>query len=211
MSESVTEADPTTEGQTEEPKVDSSSTEEPKQQDQQQVDESTKDADATPEPKAPESYEFKNPEGLPEDVDSDVTEAYANAARELDLSQDQAQAFYEKTISSIYDRAMKAQEAQVDEWTKAAKEDSEFGGSDFEKNRGTALKAVEQYGTDGLKELLQAPGGLGDHPEVIRFLFRVGSAISEDRYAGPGGNPKGEAQDRAASRAERMYPTHAKN
>ena len=49
-----------------------------------------------------------------------------------------------------------------------------------------------KFGTDALKSLL-TESGLGNHPEVIRFMYRAGKAISEDSYVGnsEGANAKG--------------------
>jgi hypothetical protein len=53
-----------------------------------------------------------------------------------------------------------------------------------------AKKALDAFGTAELRSLLNE-SGLGNHPEVIRFMFRAGKAISEDSMVT--GN-KGEAR-----------------
>ena len=50
-------------------------------------------------------------------------------------------------------------------------------------NLEVAKSSLKAFGTDALKSLLQE-SGLGNHPEVIRFMYRAGKAISEDSYVG---------------------------
>ena len=50
----------------------------------------------------------------------------------------------------------------------------------FEK---TAKSALDTFGNDALKSLL-VETGFGNHPEIIRFMYRAGKAISEDSYIG---------------------------
>jgi hypothetical protein len=64
-----------------------------------------------------------------------------------------------------------------------SKGDKEFGGDKLSENLGVAKKALDAFGTAELRSLLNQ-SGLGDHPEVIRFMYRAGKAISEDRFVG---------------------------
>ena len=50
------------------------------------------------------------------------------------------------------------------------------------------------FGTEPFKQLL-SESGLGNHPEVIRFMYRAGKAISEDSYVGnsQGANAQGSS------------------
>lgn len=202
----ATEAEPTTEGQTEQVTADSSSAEttEQTQQEETTTEETTEETESE-KPGAPESYEFQNPEGLPEVVDKEIHDAYSKAARELDLPQEQAQTLFTDTMDAIYKRATAQQEAQSQEWVEAAEKDSEYGGDKLDENLATAKKAVAEFGSDGLRDLLATPHGVGNNPELVRFLFRVGKAISEDRFVGGNEVRTVDPSDEAA-RARRMYP-----
>jgi hypothetical protein len=60
---------------------------------------------------------------------------------------------------------------------------------------------VTGFGTPELRTLLNE-SGLGNHPEVIRMMYRAGKAISEDRFVAPSaGGPTG-SKDFAKS----LYP-----
>ena len=56
-------------------------------------------------------------------------------------------------------------------------------GSSFDANLKTAKSALDTFGNDALKSLL-VETGFGNHPEIIRFMYRAGKAISEDSYVG---------------------------
>ena len=200
----ATEATPTTEVQTGEVSDGSLSTDTTQPQ---QTDPSTETTE-TPEG-APETYVFTSPKGVPEgvEVDSKIHDAYSEAARDADLPQDKAQGMFDKTMTAIHDRAIEEQSRQSDEWITQAKADPEFGGDKLDENLGIAKKAIDEFASDGLRELLEGPAGLGNHPEVIRFMHKVGKALSEDRFVG---SNKGQAVDPTdeAVLASKLYPSH---
>ena len=139
---------------------------------------------------APEQYEFKAPEG--EAFDNAVIEAYSEVAKELNLSNDDAQKLLDKVAPVIQARQLERIEAVKTEWETASKSDKEFGGDKLNDSLGTAKKALDAFGTPELKALLNE-SGLGNNPEVIRFMVRAGKAISEDKFVGgrpaaPSGN-----------------------
>lgn len=128
---------------------------------------------------APEKYEFKAPEGAA--FDPGIVEAYSGAAKEAGLSQDAAQKVLEKMAPALAAR----QDAQVkaihEEWRTASAADAEFGGAKLQENLGVARKAYDTFATPELRTLLDTTG-MGNHPEVIRMMYRVGKAISEDKF-----------------------------
>lgn len=68
------------------------------------------------------------------------------------------------------------------DWAEASRNDSEFGGDAFATNIKTAIKALDAFGTDELKALLNE-SGLGNHPEIIRAFYRVGRAMEAQGLA----------------------------
>ena len=174
-------------------------------QDQQAQDRATTDnadgdkdgtqADNQKAESAPEKYEFKAPEGL--DFDAELIANYSEIAKELNLSQDAAQKILDKMSPVVEQRRLQQIEQVRTEWADASRNDKEFGGEKLPENLAVAKKALDQFGTPELRTLLNT-SGLGNHPDVIRFMYRAGKAISEDRYVGGdigrGGNksqPKG--------------------
>lgn len=207
----ATEAKPTPEGQTDITPSGDSSSAEGKEQSQTQVG-STETPEAEKPKGAPEAYTFSNPEGMPEEIegDSEIHDAYAKAARELNLPQAQAQTLYDTTMTAIQKRAMGALEARTQEWVKAAKSDPEYGGDKFDENMEKVFKAREMFGSESLRELLKDPTGVGNHPEFIRFFFRVGEAVSEDRFVGSDQGQTVDLKDPAVQ-AAKLFPSSVKN
>ena len=192
----ATEANPTTEGQATETTDNSLLSE----GETQQVE--------TKEQGAPESYEFNNPEGLPEgsEIDERILTAYSEAAREADLPQEKAQGVLDKVMTAMHKHGVETVETQRNEWAEQARKDTEFGGKQLDENLGIAKKALEQFGSESLQSLLEGPQGLGNHPEIIRFMVKVGKAISEDGYVGSNQGKTVDLDD-PATQAQKLYPS----
>lgn len=158
---------------------------------------STEGEQAKP-PGAPDKYEFKAPEG--HTFDSSVVEQFSEVAKELDLTQDAAQKILDKMGPVIQARQDEALQAVRTEWEAAAKIDKEFGGDKLTENLSVAKKALDQFGTPELRTLLDT-SGLGNHPEIIRVLYRAGLAISEDGFVSGNGS-----KATPETPAQRMYP-----
>jgi hypothetical protein len=133
-------------------------------------------------PATPEAYEFKMPEGV--ELDGKAADEFSAIAKELKLSQADAQ--------RIADVAAKMQQKQAEThvetvkgWAESCKADKEFGGDNLSENLAVARKAIDAFGSPALKELLNS-SGLGNHPEVVRFAFKAGKAISEDTFVQSG-------------------------
>ena len=153
---------------------------------------------------APEQYEFKPVEGR--NLDSETMSTFAEVAKELDLTQDAAQKILDRMAPQMAQRQQAQIEAIRTEWVEASKTDAEFGGDKIAENLAVAKKALDQFGTPELRALLNE-SGLGNHPEIIRLMYRAGKSISEDTYvgrsAGIGGKPLPKSFADAASA---LYP-----
>lgn len=148
-------------------------------------DQSKQDDANKPQVKAPEQYEeFTAPEGV--DLDPALSGDLKTLAKELDLTQEQAQKVADlgaKLTQTHVAKQAEALAAAAQEWETQARADTEYGGDGFESNLGHAKKAIDAFATPELKKLLNETR-LGNHPEVIRFMVRAGKAISEDRFIG---------------------------
>ncbi len=132
----------------------------------------------------------------------------------MGLSKEQFQQLVEFDLN----RGAKAQEAmaeafttRVNEWGEQVRKDKELGGEKLNENLGLAKNALEAFGSDQLKKMISAPSaenpeglGLGNHPEFLRLMTRIGRAIGEDnlvlgdKKAPDGGEVEG---------LRRMYPS----
>ena len=152
-----------------------------------------REAAETPEQKAAREAEeakaaderYGAPEGeyeafvLPEGVELDKAGAadVVELAKELNLSQASAQKLIDKAVA-LRQRDAESLEAVHTTWIDQSKADKEFGGDKLNESLSVAQKALKEFGTAEFNELLTG-ARLGNHPEVIRFLFRVGTRVSE--------------------------------
>lgn len=144
-------------------------------------------AKAKDEPQgAPEAYDFKLPDGM--EIDAEVMGEFTAFAKELNLPQDKAQKivdFQAKLASKQADEYQAAVEKQKEQWMAAVKNDPDLGGENYEKSVASAVKVVQAFGSPELREVLTATG-LGNNPELFKFVHRISQAISEDKFVMPG-------------------------
>ena len=165
-------------------------------QDQQDSDESSAESETSESEKpegAPEKYEFNaKVADAPDELDPEVLTAFGEVAKDLDLPQEAAQKVLDKVAPVIQAKQAKVVEQARADWATESQSDEEFGGENLEANLEIAKSSLNAFGTDAFKTLL-SESGLGNHPEVIRFMYRAGKAISEDGYVGnsQGANAKG--------------------
>jgi hypothetical protein len=168
---------------------------------EQELEVSDSKADEEQKPNAPETYEAFT---LPEDVavDEKSIEAFLPLAKELNLTQEQAQKLVDFQVKTMQEGASTQSDNWDNvqkEWVSAVKSDAEIGGLAFEENIGIARKAMEAFGTPELTAVLDSTGA-GNNPEVVRFMYRVGKAISEDTIH------SGGAVAAPKSQAETLFP-----
>ena len=149
---------------------------------------------------APEKYEFKAPEGIK--LDEAVLGEFTPLAKEMGLTQESAQKLvdlYAKIQTTNSEATAKAWADLQADWTSKTKTDKEFGGEKLMENVSIAKKAIEAFGTPGLSEALEATG-VGNHPEIVRFFYRVGKAVGNDKLS------FGKAGGQAPDIAKRLFP-----
>lgn len=175
---------------------------EPAEQSGSESDGAAGDPAAEPEGDDDSAVDFAKLE-LPDGVELDqaVVERFEPLMK--GMTQDEAQkfatAFAEFRQGEAQDR-IEAFEQQKQDWYSASSNDKEFGGDKFDESTKLAVQAIEKFGTPELRQFMDDYGA-GNHPEVIRFMVRVGRAISED-------NPGGGANNTATPKdhASILYP-----
>lgn len=127
---------------------------------------------------APEKYEFKPAEG--QELDAEAVKAFEPIARELNLSNEQAQKLVDVYGSKIMPKLVEQQAAQwqqqIEQWAEQVKADKDLG---TDTSIGAAQKAMDKFGSPELKQYLNETG-LGNHPELVRIFANIGKAMSED-------------------------------
>lgn len=139
---------------------------------------------------APEAYaDFTLPEGM--ELDTAILGEFKDFAKELNLPQDKAQKivdFQTKLAAKQAEEYQAAVTKQGEAWATAVKNDPELGGENYDKSVASAVKVIQAFGDDGLRDLLNN-SGLGNHPALFKFCHRVSQAISEDKFVLPGNQP----------------------
>ena len=145
----------------------------------------------------PEKYEFKFQEGL--EVDAPLVEKFTPLAKELKLNNAGAQKlvdFYTGVRKEFGDKMQKDWDTLTEGWAAAAKADPEMGGDKWGGSLKDAKLALEKLGTPKLLEDLETTK-MGNHPEVIRLLTKVGRLLADDKlhHGGPPGGTKPNTGD----------------
>ncbi|HFD8278716.1 TPA: peptidase [Raoultella ornithinolytica] len=152
------------------------------------------DKDKKPETQAPEKYEFTAPEGT--ELDSKAVELFEPVARELDLTNEQAQklaGLWPQLQEQMQQRQAESWGAQVEKWAADTKADKEIGGDKLTASVGHAQKALDTFASKEFREFLDTTG-MGNHPEMVRAFAKVGKLMSEDSFVTgqSSGSPKNE-------------------
>lgn len=160
----------------------------------------------------PEKYEIKFGD---KDADPAIVEAFTPLAKDLGLTQDQAQKLAEFHKSQVEGMLASQTKVQSDAWANlqtqwqgAARADKEYGhlagGKTFDENAALIARGLSTFGTPELNKAL-IDSGMGNHPEVARFMYRVGKAIAEDSIRV--GNGVGGSGAPQIPFANRLFPT----
>lgn len=150
---------------------------------------------------APDQYaDFTLPEGV--QIDKGLVEGFKPIAKELNLTQDQAQKLVDYYNSGVHAQRMEQWAETQKSWVESAKADKEYGGQAFQENMGYASAAMDKFGTPELKQYMDEYGA-GNHPEVIRFIVRVGKATSEPQHVSGGNTSAGN--NTFEKRAQSLY------
>ena len=145
---------------------------------------------------APESYQPFEVEG--QQFAQEQIEGFATTARELGLSQENAQKILSAMVPTARKFLVDDLVVKSKQWAEDTRNDPEIGGAHFNENMGLATAAYKRYATPELKQIL-TNSGLGNHPEVIRLFCRLGKEMRQD--TGVSGSASAPAQGR-----RRRYP-----
>lgn len=135
-----------------------------------------------PPAKVDAKLELKYPEGL---LDAEQQKSFTALAEKLGLPGEKAQALvqhYGEIAAAAAKSAEAAFAAQQEQFRAAIESDKELGGANLEATKAAAQRALKKFASPELMELFGH--GLGNHPEVARFVARVGKAMAEDTVAG---------------------------
>jgi hypothetical protein len=146
------------------------------------TDEKSEDGDADKDKDgAPEEYsEFTLPEGM--ELDAELLAEATPLLKELGATQEQAQKLVDlqaKSVTDFVEAQSKAWADRLSEWKEVRENDAEYGKGKYDESLAIARSAMREVGGPELAKALEETG-VGNHPEFIRFFYRVGKAIGED-------------------------------
>lgn len=160
------------------------------------------DKPAEEKQEAPAKYEIAAPEGV--QLDAEVLTEFKGIAKELGLSQENAQKLADigPKLTQKWQAALSEQIQQTQtEWAESTRTDKEIGGDKMAENLAVAKRGLEAYGSPALNALLRE-SGIGNHPEVIRAFIKIGKTVSNDSVV-----KGGISASSSKSAADILYPT----
>lgn len=125
-------------------------------------------------PQSPDQY------SLPAELEPGAVDWYRKAAMDAGLSQEQARKLSENFIlqnRAAMEQHQQQQQLQQTNWINNLKQ--EFG-SAFDERVGIAKRAVDAFGGQELKDILNQTG-LGSHPTIVKMFAKIGANILEDQ------------------------------
>lgn len=156
---------------------------------------------------APETYsEFKVPEGM--SIEAGQLEQFSPVAKELGLTQEQAQKLIDLQTGMTQQQAEKFEET-IKTWQDEVKADKEFGGTKVDESiqavREMINRAVSKEDAKALWSMFKDTG-YGSYPPLFRLMSKLARSTSEDSFSGPGqkGDTPGSSEQ---AFHDEMYPT----
>lgn len=150
---------------------------------------------------APEQYEFKFEDGV--SPNEELLNTFNPLFKEANLPQEKAQKLvdaYTKYEQARYAAERKDWQDLQEQWVEDTKADKEVGGHDYMEKLAVAKRAVDTYGSKELKEVFNFTG-IGNHKEMVRFLYKVGQTLKEDKML------TGREMSEQRDLAKLLYPT----
>jgi hypothetical protein len=91
-------------------------------------------------------------------------------------------------VADLKQAEQKLYDEQITAWVSDVKSDPEIGGDKFVESCENARRALEKFGSDSLKSILNETG-YGNHPEVVRLLSNIGKEFAQAKLKGGNGDP----------------------
>lgn len=160
-------------------------------------------------PPVPETYaDFKAPEGFT--LSPDLVAEVSPVFKDLGLNQDQAQKLVDWYAKAQLDQAKVMTDMRAD-WVSKVKADTEIGGKldQVKVDIGRMFSHLEPALVSDFKSALDLTGA-GDHPAVVKALYKLSQHINEGTHVTGGGpSPEGQTLNGKAPQrtlAQAMYP-----
>jgi len=154
----------------------------------------------------PDTYEIKLEEGMV--LDQGTLDMFSPIFKELGLTNDGAQKLvnaYVPMISSLEERIKQQSLNDFKEIVAGWKTETlKQLGPDSDQKMAVCARAINQFGDDNFRAALDQTG-LGNHPEFVKFMIKVGETIKEDTFIDPKLPTMPGQTDQ--EKLNKMYPT----
>ena len=129
-------------------------------------------------PTDPTKYDLSIPDSHKQHFNETAVGEFKNVAHKIGLNNDQVNALLQYQVNQI-DNTGQLQEAQMNVQREEAEQTlKQEWGYDYDKNLRSAMRAIDVYGDEGLKEVLNGPAG--NDPAMIKFFARLGQEVTEE-------------------------------
>lgn len=137
-------------------------------------------------PESVEKYELKTKEGA--DPKDNFFVGFREQAHKAGILPHQAQQLYDWYDSTIADM-VKNQQAAISQQAEAeVSELRQEWGQAFDMKVRAAKAVVQKFGDDNFKTYLEETG-LGNNPQLIKLMAKIGESLVEDKFRGDGDAP----------------------
>lgn len=123
------------------------------------------------------AYVIEVPEEYKARVDAEVEGEFRSLMAGKKVDQETINAITQLQVK-LYERQAATHADTIQKWDKAVKADKELGGPDHDAKMGTVGVALNEFFEPEFTELLDKTG-FGNHPQMIRGLYRMGVAMGE--------------------------------
>ncbi len=141
----------------------------------------------------PDTYNLSIPKDST--LDNEGVQSVADFAKKNQLTNNEAQAILEREHdlkASIIEGQQEELELVAGKWLEESKADAEIGGEHFDESVSLAKRVVDKFGSPAFKKALNDTK-LGNHPELLRFAYKVGKHLKDDSLVFAGAEtPKGQ-------------------
>ena len=129
-------------------------------------------------PESGEAYDFTIPDTHKSHFNEDQVKEFRNVAHQIGLNNDQTKALIDFQVKSV-DHELQRRSTDLSV-AKQATEDTlkKEWGYDYDKQVRNAERALNVYGDDEIKQLMESDAG--NNPAVIKMFARLGAEVTED-------------------------------
>lgn len=123
-------------------------------------------------------YEVNIPDTHQQFFSEENVNQFKNVAHQIGLNNDQVNALINYQLGAIEHDLKQSEYAAVSDKGSTEESLKQEWGFDYDKKLRSAHRALDVYGDDELRALMD--GGAGNHPAVIRLFARLGEDVTED-------------------------------